>query len=493
MKKKVFKIMPVLLLVTFLLGCFTACDNNSNLSDTISSYEITAEYNDDNKTITAKMNVNYKNVSESILNEVCFHLYPNAYRDGATYSPIAAAKMAEAYPNGVSYGGITITELNVNSEISDVVIAGSDENILKVALPKSLYPSQDVDISIDFTVTIPNVRHRLGYHNSVINLGNWYPIACVYGADGFEMDPYYSNGDPFYSDIANYEVTMTVPSNLTVAMSGKTEKSQNGNYNVFKSSEKCIRDFAAVIGEFNMLSVSSGGVQVEYYYMLDSVPENALMAAVDSLTTFGNMFGAYPYDNYTVVETNFLHGGMEYPTLVMVSNELKNDMYLEAVIHETAHQWWYGVVGNNEVKDAWMDEGLAEFTTTMFYERNLDYNVDAALRISDALGAYIMYYESGLNFGNDTSITRPVNEYQTNSEYVYLTYLKGELMFEAVRDVMGNEAFIAALKTYYTNMKYKNATPDDLIGVFCDSTKRAVEPIFRAWLDGDVQLFGGVK
>ena len=97
-----------------------------------------------------------------------------------------------------------------------------------------------------------------------------------------------------------------------------------------------------------------------------------LKAGIDSIKTFNNLFGEYPYDTYSVIASDFYIGGMEYPTLVMIDQSLYNEkdkFLLEYVIaHETAHQWWYSVIGNDEISEPWLDEALTEYSTILYFE-----------------------------------------------------------------------------------------------------------------------------
>ncbi|MDR0425671.1 MAG: M1 family metallopeptidase [Clostridiales bacterium] len=494
MKQKIGKRTAAFLCLILAVSAFAGCGGGEfdKMAEGLSTYKIEAALDRDNMRVTAKMDVKYVNGGQSILNGVSFHLYPNAYREGARFSPVNAEDWDDAYPNGVSYGGISVSNLTVNGMAAEVNVTGEDENILSVALTKPLYPTDSVNIGMEFTVTLPNMRHRLGHYEGAVNLGNWYPIACVSGENGFYTDPYYDRGDPFFSEVANYDVTLTVPKDMTAALSGVTTRSETGGTAVYHSTERAIRDFAAIAGAFKTLATQAAGIDVEYYYQKDAAPEVSLMAAVDAVKTFSDLFGAYPYKSYKAAETHFLQGGMEYPTLVFISDVLDRETFTEAIVHETAHQWWYGVVGNNQIDHAWMDEGLAEYSTTMFYERNPDYNVDAQKRIATTLASYVVYYEKTANRGRDSSMTRRVNEYYNQFEYALLTYKKGELMFESIRMNIGSENFLNGLKAYYKDMSYKIAAPDDLIGRMETASKKTVKPLFDSWLDGNVQLFGGV-
>ena len=492
--KKQIKIVAILLSVICALPLFAACEKKPQKEER-SRYEITATYDEEHKTVTASMLLSYYNGTEAILDELCFHLYPAAFRDGARFSPVPKDAVSSAYPAGLSYGGIEIGKTTLGGAEVATSIEGEDEDILVVKMSgEGLYPTERAELTVDFTLTLPEIRHRFGYQGSRVNLGNWYPIACAFEDGNFVTDPYYSTGDPFYSDCADYKVSVTVPDGLTVAASGRVTGADNADgTRTFSSEILAARDYAAVIGEFKMLGSKAGDTDVNYYYISDPEPEKALTAAVDAIKTFSDKFGEYPYESMSSVETQFLQGGMEYPGLAMISDALTGDIYREAIIHETAHQWWYAAVGNDEVRYPWLDEGLTEFSTSIFYRENPAYEVDYEKRIADALGAYVLYFDAFGNADSDTSMTRKVCEYDSAFEYTYMTYVKGELMFESLRSVIGDEKFFAGLKDYYSTYKFKTAKPDDLIGCMEKASGRDLKGFFDSWTEGKVADFGGLS
>lgn len=492
--KKQIKIVAILLSVICALPLFAACEKKPQKEER-SHYEITATYDEEHKTVTASMSLSYYNGTEAILDELCFHLYPAAFREGARFSPVPKDAVSSAYPAGLSYGGIEIGKTTLGGAEVATSIEGEDEDILVVKMSgEGLYPTERAELTVDFTLTLPEIRHRFGYQGSRVNLGNWYPIACAFEDGNFVTDPYYSTGDPFYSDCADYKVSVTVPDGLTVAASGRVTGADNADgTKTFSSEILAARDYAAVIGEFKMLGSKAGDTDVNYYYISDPEPEKALTAAVDAIKTFSDKFGEYPYESMSSVETQFLQGGMEYPGLAMISDALTGDFYREAIIHETAHQWWYAAVGNDEVRYPWLDEGLTEFSTSIFYRENPAYEVDYEKRIADALGAYVLYFDAFGNADSDTSMTRKVCEYDSAFEYTYMTYVKGELMFESLRSVIGDEKFFAGLKDYYSTYKFKTAKPDDLIGCMEKASGRDLKSFFDSWTEGKVADFGGLS
>ncbi len=477
--KKIIHIILVFLLSSacFLFGC-----GSGNDAKKLTRYQIFATFDAQNLTLEAKEEVNFLNDTDFVLDEVCFHLYPSAFREGARFKSVEESLTSIAYYEGVNFGGIEVKNLTVEGKEREVEISGDDENILVVSLSEPLYPNDEVKIAFDFSLKIPKVRHRFGYCDGVTNLGNWYPIVCAIEEGKFITAPYYDIGDPFYSNCADYLVEITLPQNLVVASSG-AGKRDGDKYTLSASS---VRDFALSIAEFKNAHEKINDTTVTYYYRYDANPENSLKSATDALKTFSSLFGEYPYKTYSVVETQFYCGGMEYPALSLVNCALNSSLYTEAIVHETAHQWWYALVGNDEVNEPWLDEALAEYSTSLFYEKNASYGVDPKVRRANNLSAYMVYIDKE---GVSDDMSRPLYEYTNSFEYSYSAYLKGELMFSSLRSVVGEQNFFTALKNYQTAYRYKNAKTDDIIGVFEKTSNRTLAPFFNAWLKGEVKTF----
>ena len=303
----------LLLIISFTLTGCTKKSELENYSTNLSTYNITLELDDINKTVQAKSSIDYYNSSEDILTEVYFHLYPNAFRENATASVVSLSNVKKAYPNGKSYGNIQINKCKVQNNVIEYTVGGEDQNILITPLGFQLYPKNRATIEIEFTVQIPNINHRFGYGENTINLGNFYPIACVYENGQFATDLYHYNGDPFYSDMANYNVTIQYNKNLILATTGTIiETKENENTKITKANAITVRDFALVFSEkFKTIERKIGKTNVLYYYYNDQSPNQSIKAACDSIATFNNLFGEYPYETFSVVESNFVHGGME--------------------------------------------------------------------------------------------------------------------------------------------------------------------------------------
>ncbi|MDD4276108.1 MAG: M1 family metallopeptidase, partial [Clostridia bacterium] len=349
------------------------------------------------------------------------------------------------------------------------------------------------NIEITFMLTLPNINHRFGYGANTINLGNWYPIACVYENGEFFTKPYSYNGDPFYSEIANYKVTFSCPESYIIANTGviETENVTSGVKTV-TAKAKAVRDFALVLSsKFEVLSQEVGETTVKYYYYDDENATTSLQTAVDSLNTFNDLIGTYPYHILSVVETNFVHGGMEYPNLVYISDAITDYLdYKNVIIHEIAHQWWYGVVGNNEFTEGWLDEGLTEYTTLLFYKLNAGYERDIEEIVNNVLDSYLLFTDVYKQvFGTvNTSMNRALDEYTTSHEYVYMAYAKGMLLFENLNSFVGDKKFYMALKQYYADNKMQIATQTDIVAAFEKATGADLSSFFNAWVNGTVVI-----
>ncbi|MDE6398007.1 MAG: M1 family metallopeptidase, partial [Clostridiales bacterium] len=446
------------------------------------SYAITAQVNAEDMTVAAKCDISYVNSTDVELNEVWFHLYPAAYRDGAQFTPVTAIEAESAYPHGISYGGIEIAGVAGG----DYEIGGRDSDILIVKLPGSILPTQSARITVEYTLKLPNMRHRFGYCDNTINLGNWFPIECAYSG-GFIDEPYYSNGDPFNLPICDYDVTLTAPAEYTAAMPAAAERTEANGMATTHCTLKKARDFATVLGKFDKVSQTAGGVDVTYYYTADENAQEHLTAACDALGYFSQTFGAYPYKTYSVVQTAFNQGGMEYTGLVYVSDAVQGNMITEVIVHETAHQWWYGIVGNDQVANAWMDEALAEYSTTLFYKNHPAYGVKYEDRIADAMGGFSLYCE--LSKCSDTSMNRALGDYASSAEYSYMTYVKGQLMYDNLNKMLGEQTLTAGLRNYVSKCAFTTAQPDDLIACLEQTSKRELKAFMVSYIDGTAKLY----
>ena len=368
-------------------------------------------------------------------------------------------------------------------------MGGIDQNILTVKLKDELFPNERVSVSIDFTLNLANVVARTGINDRTVNLANFYPVLCAFDNGGFYECVYYSTGDPFYSDCADYKVTLTADKEYVVASSGKVISSKENQNTATRTYQlKNARSFAFVLSkDFDMVSGKASGVEINYYFYDDKEPLKSLEYAVKSIGLFSKTFGAYAYPHYAVVQTKFVQGGMEFPALVMVSDDLGGLPYGEVIVHETAHQWWQTAVGNNEIEYGFLDEGLAEYSVVLFYEKFPEYGYTRQGLITATEQTYKTFCSvSDKVFGKvNTVMTRSLKDFTSEYEYVNIAYIKPCIMYDGIRKTVGDTRFFASLKRYYSGYKFKNASPHDLVGAF-EKTGSDTNGYFQSFFDGKV-------
>ena len=483
--KKILGWILILVCTALTLPLAFGCEKKSNGH---SRYEITAEYVPENRTLTGAVKVTFENCTDNELSVLKFQLYPNAYRKNALYRPVSTAYATSAYYKGESYGEMVISSVN---GAKNWEVMGEDENILYVFLERSLFPGDKVVLDIGFITKLAYVNHRTGVTKKTVNLGDFFPILCGIKRDGFCETAYYSDGDPFYSDCADYKMTLTLPKEYTVATTGEivSERALESKkeHTMYATN---VRDFAMVLSEnYRVTSTKSGDTSVAYYYYADEKPEESLATAKEALEYYEKTFGEYPYSTYSVAQTGFCMGGMEYPALAMISDHLNEQEKSRVIAHETAHQWWYAAVGSDQIENAWQDEGLAEYSTVMFFENYEKYSYTREDMLTEALKEYRSYYDVyGSVLGRtDTRMTRHLKDYISDYEYKCLAYDKPMIMLDTLRKSVGDKKFLAALKKYYRDNRFLIAAPENLIGCF-EKHGLDVHGFFDSFLSGKAIL-----
>lgn len=490
--KKFFYLLFSVIFLGFSTFSLSGCKNNEidKVSKNLNSYAITASLDDESKQISASEKIVFFNSTGSDLDFVCLHLYPRAFREDAIIKPYTALTQASCFPNGVSFGDILIEKVLVNDVENTFEFVGEDDDILKVNFGFALDNKKSLEIVLDFTLKIPNSTHRFGWFDGNINLGNWYPIICMFENGEFDMSPYYSTGDPFYSDIANYDIEITYPSTYKLCSSGSIVLENLGETTKAKMAAKAVRDFALCFSDKSKIISKTQG-DVEYFYMgyeTDKEFDKYLNILISATEYFGDSFGEYPYSTLSVVKTPFIYGGMEYPNIVFISDSIDDEEeFLKVIVHEIAHQWWYGVVGNNETKEAWLDESLAEYSTALFFGKHDEFGVTYEEFVNNALSSYLLYVDviQTIRGEVNTKMNLAVNEYQNDYEYSYMVYVKGVIMFDSLKSMVGEKKVIAGLKKYYVDNKFKIATKNNFYSAFKSSCHQDLDNFFEGYLNGE--------
>ncbi len=424
--------------------------NGSNITANRNFFTVEVTLDTQNHKLNVKQGLDYINKTGKELKDIYFNLIPDAYK-----------KKSE----GVKMNNVTINDQKVKM----TQVKGT---VYKIDLPYVLAPGQPITINMEYEEGIPNMMNRYGYQKEVYNLGNFIIQPAVYEKDGWSVQPYVDMGDGFYTDLADYSVKIEAPTGYTVAASGT-----NNGTGTYTASN--IRDFAFCASpSYKVLKEECEGIQIAVYYM-DGIPETAKRAmetAQKSLKLYNKTFGKYPYENLSVVFSFMADGvgGMEYPSLIMLStaNNIDNleemgidtsdKSFMESVLgtcdgivcHEIAHQWFYAVVGNNQVSSPWLDEGLCRFSEYLYQKEYKPANVDERnpLTVDYFKRAYKEISEKGTSeesFYKKVKLDKSIYYYDKRdpSEYGAL-YTKGGSLIYKMEEKMGEKAFSKALKEY---------------------------------------------
>jgi aminopeptidase N len=181
----------------------------------------------------------------------------------------------------------------------------------------------------------------------------------------------------------------------------------------------------------------------------------------------------------TVVEAPLRYYGMEYPSLNLIGTDLYRDRREELenrIAHEIAHQWWYAQVGNDQVNVPWLDEGLAEQSTATYY-RQVFGEAQANTLINQR---WLVPYQAAVEDGYDAAVNQPSAAF--GKEYEVIVYAKAALFFEALRQELGDELYLAILREYARRYRWQIATPDDFLDVAEEVSGQDLDGLYNRWI-----------
>jgi aminopeptidase N len=205
-----------------------------------------------------------------------------------------------------------------------------------------------------------------------------------------------------------------------------------------------------------------------------------LAHATASLRLYSDLYGSYPYIELDIIEAPLNLRGMEYSGLVLIGEDLYQGNQREGLVflvaHEVAHQWWYGIVGNNPYQHPWLDEGLTEYSAFEYY-RSV-FGKGEAERLMTA--RWLIPFDSAAG-SIDGLVDRPAAAFDPTS-YELLVYAKAALFFDALRQQLGEAMYRQVLQTYYTENRYRIATPQTFLVTAQRVSGQNLNPLAEDWL-----------
>ena len=433
-------------------------------------YNIELEIDWDGRKLRGHQSVTYTNRSPDPLPELWLMLYPNSVRFGAEMS---------------------VSAVEVNDQPTTPTLNDS-RTALRVPLPAPLPPGGSVMLDVNFAVQVPhdeaNTDRVLVYAHDTFVLGDWYPMLAVYDDTGWNTAfPPTNIGEQVFSEAAFHDVRVILPADTVVISTGVQVDAVdhgNGTQTVTLASGPA-REFMLVAGRgFDVQTRRVGESTVRAYAW---PPEHVACSsriidmACEALQLYGDLWGTYPYSELDLVEIQAWSWGVEWPGVILVGSPLyaEDDCGEWHVIHEVAHQWWYALVGNDQVDEPWLDEALANYATLVFYRLARDSAVAEEkihARIYDRYAQYLSRYP-------DRPVAGPTSSFDRASYYP-IVYGKGAMAFEALQGRIGETALHAGLREYAARHRHGIGTPQDLLAALEWAGGESLVDWYAGWIEG---------
>jgi aminopeptidase N len=419
--------------------------------------------------------VRYTNHETATLTEIAFRLLPNL----------------------PGYGGsLTVRSVTLNGTPATPRLE-FEGSALYVPLASPLAPGGMVDLTLEFEGRIPVGSTssgqplpgyaQYGYIDGVLALPNAYPMIPVYDDEGWNVEVAPTYGDATFTDTSLYWLQITAPADMTMAASGvEVARQDRGDGTVTHTfASGPMRDVNIVASTaYKTAQTTVDQVRVTSYYLPgdEAGGERALDYAARALAIYKDLISPYPFTELDVMATPTQAGGIEYPGLIVIAQSLYGQtggFFEVATVHETAHQWWYSLVGNDQLDEPWLDEALAQYTSLLYLERR--YGSEAAQSV---LGArFDSTYQRLRDNGLDMPVGLPVAAY---SEELYgaVVYYKGPLFFRALRQQVKDQRFDAILRAYFRAYCYGVAYPQDLLSTAERVSGQELDGLYEEWILG---------
>lgn len=496
----------IITLIYFTLGLFVL---HPARADGYPHYDIQARLDIEKHSISAHEVVTFTNNYEKGITELYFHIYPNKKfnkKEKEFIYQFAGYFKANLFPDGFQESVLNIHNIVLNQRRLDFSIEDPDATILRVKLPFSLKKGESVKLEIDFDVTIPHAYGRFGWHKDIISLHRWYPLLSVLDDEGWHNYPFYLFHQPYFSDASTYKIDLTLPQDLVIVHSGvlTSRKTLDGGLKeISLETQRPTRDFSLALSpSYKVITKRCGNILVKSFYLQgdEFYAEQAANFACDSINYYSKHYGEYPYSEFSIAPVYLACGGHETSNMIFIDTRVYRlpkflIRYFDFLIsHETGHQWWFNVVGSDEYRQTWLDEGLNSYCLLSYLEskygdkaevlelpRFLDWLIPNFTFRDSSIFRYIYMAKNG--------IARPIlgtlSSFKEPSSIFALAYGKGAQVFSMLRYLLGDEAFSRVLSRYYSEFKFKNASVEDFKKIAQDFTDKDLDVFFKQWLETD--------
>ncbi len=486
------------------------------------SYRIEAALDVESREIEGRQVLTWRNIQPVATDELCFHLYWNGFRnDHSTWLLADRLRKRSSIKKpgkddwgfleveGARFEGTDRTSLLRYAPPED---NPHDRTVLILPLEHQVEPGETVQVELDWRARVPHTFARTGNRAEYYYIAHWFPKLGVLEPEGWNCHPFHANTE-FFSDFGSYDVELTLPSELVVGATGrKVESSDLGNgTTLHRFRQDDVHGFAWTASpqfEVHERRFEAHGLPlVDMRLLLQpehrSQADRLFDATAATLEHYGRWYGPYPYGHLTIVDPAYQSGtgGMEYPTIFTSGTRLFNPLGIGSpegvTIHEAGHQFWYGLVANNEFEHAWLDEGLNTFSTARVAEvvygprkfsRRYLAPAGTGLRgflpvlwprieLSRAVHGNRLGRYLGSTAATADPLGTPSHRYLPTTG-TRLSYDKTALMLATLENHLGWDQLQQVLSTFFRRWQYRHPKPDDFFAVFDELVEEDLDPFF---------------
>ncbi len=486
-------------------------------------FNIDVSLDDKAKALSGFETIVYKNNAPDTLSFIWFHIWPNAYKNDSTalIKQIRADASRREPFTTYTKGFITGLDFKVNGKSAKTQPHSNPNyiDIIRLLLPKPLYPGDSVTITTPFKVQLPSYFSRSGFADGQFMVCQWYPKPAVYDKKGWHEFPYLDMGE-FYGEYANYKVSISLPGEYVVGATGvmhnpgelaqykavgaKNTLNRSGKPTMYKPvpgrkkltyTADNVPDFAwfaekNIIIQYDTLQLGSGKTVDAFTFYKDkpgSVWSNSIDYVKDAASKYSQWIGEYEYPTVQAFEgpKNNASGGMEYPMITLITDPDATPESLDAVItHEVGHNWFMSMLGSNERAHAWQDEGLNTYFEFRYEAEKYRYNaifkdqIPANIKKLPVWEFQRAVYGALSGIPMQTPIETPSADFKNSEDYGLIEYLKTAIWVYKMESSLGRDNVDKAFQQYFKDWKNKHPQPEDLKASFEKALGRNLDSYF---------------
>jgi hypothetical protein len=434
-----------------------------------SEYSLDLILRNDLQQLNGKETVRYTNREGVPLNEIYFRLFPN-----------------------LMGGKMELSDLSIDGQTANFQLE-QQNSAARIVLPSPLQPDRATTLQLNFSTTIPgssnNNYNTFSNTDGVLALADFYPLIPAYDASGWHTEIPKQYGDMTYTDTSFYQVRLTAPAALKVVLSGEVSQPQvQGQQQVLTAVAGPVRDFYMAASDRYVETTEKIGETTVHSYAFAEFQvagKEALDFARKAFSTYQKWFGEYPYTEFKIAATPTSALGVEYPQVVVITQKLYDPnselggasqrVYFESTVaHEIAHQWFYGLVGDDQLNQPWLDESMAQYDTYLYYLDNAG---------SAAADGFKSSWDDRWGRVNRaaTPIGLPVAAY-TEQSYGAIVYGRGPLFLDALDQQMGEPKFKTFMKDYFQDYEWGIATTAGFEQLATKDCGCDLSGLFKEWV-----------